>query len=104
MWSFAARLVDHTEWHCETCGDLSSAPVLIGDATPIAPLRALSSAPALRELTDQIKCGSLHGNRVLVDDSRTRELIYRFCGRPIIQSERKIPNWTPEVRLRFRQP
>lgn len=95
--AFSARLVDLTEWHCDTCGDLASAPAIIIDATAIAPPKALSCEPAPRVFADHTKHGSSHKERVLIDDDALRELLYRFCGRAISKSERKILEFTEKV-------
>lgn len=83
--AFASRLVDKTAWSCETCGTISTAPVLVGDGTGIAPPRALSCEPVVREFAEHehTKFGSAHANRVLLPDARARNLVYGFCGRAI---------------------
>ena len=95
---FVSRLVDKTVWSCGTCGTLSTAPVLIFDATCIAPPRALSCTPNVRQFGDHTKRGSAHANRVLVPDRSTRELIHKFCGRPVTKSESKVGAFGPTVR------
>jgi hypothetical protein len=81
--AFQRRLVDYTSFSCETCGDIQEAPVLVGDGTSIAPPRELASDPHSRAFVGSEKKGSGHTQRVLIPDPSVRELIFRFCGRPV---------------------
>ena len=95
--AFVDRLVDKTVFSCERCGTIDTAPAVIFDATCIAPAKALSCDPILRQFGDLVKHGSEHANRVLIPDVKTREHLYRFCGRPVVKSEGKAPTFSQQA-------
>lgn len=98
--AFQRRLFDYTSFTCPICGDIHEAPVLVGDGTEIAPPRNLSCDPAPRVCDDQKKSGSQHHHRVLIPDPLTRELIYRFCGQPLVKNG-ATPIFTHTVRMKL---
>lgn len=97
--SFTSHLVDRTVFECDSCGDWKTAPILIGDATAIAPPKKLSCDPPIRQFGDQVKHGSAHANRVLVPDPALRELIFLFCGQSTVKIQRTVPFFSRQVRF-----